>query len=89
MSYYAAYLHMIDPEKNKEVLPRHIEYLDKLDQEGKIFARGPFKDGSGGLVVYIANSFEEAEVLAGNDPHVIEKVRRLELKEWNVWQGNN
>ncbi len=89
MSYYAAFLHMIDPEKNKEVLPRHIEYLDKLDQEGKVFARGPFTDGSGGLVVYIANSFEEAAILAEKDPHVVEKVRRLELKEWRVWQSNN
>ena len=89
MSYYAAYLHMIDPEKNKEVLLRHIEYLDKLDQEGKIFARGPFADGSGGLVVYFVDSFEEAKILAENDPHVVEKVRRLELKEWNVWQGDN
>ncbi len=89
MSYYAALLHMIDPEKNKEVLPRHIEYLDKLDSEGKVFARGPFTDGSGGLVVYIANSFEEASILAENDPHVVEKVRRLELKEWKIGQSNN
>lgn len=86
MSYYAAFLHMIDPEKNQAVLPRHIAYLDKLDEEGKIFARGPFTDGSGGLVVYIADSLEAATYLAENDPHVLEKVRRLELKEWKVWQ---
>ena len=30
MAYYAALLHMLDPKKNLEVLPRHIEYLDKL-----------------------------------------------------------
>ncbi len=84
MGYYAAMLYMLDPEKNKVVLPRHIEYLDRLDKEGKVFARGPFADGSGGLVVYIAESLEEAAALAENDPHVVEKVRRLELKEWNV-----
>lgn len=84
MDYYAAILHMLDPEKNKDVLPRHIQYLDKLDEEGKIFARGPFGDGSGGLVVYIADSLEEATDLAENDPHVVEKVRRLELKEWKL-----
>lgn len=84
MPYYAAMLHMLDAEKNKEVLPRHIEYLDKLEQEGKVFARGPFADGSGGLVVYIADSLEEAVILAENDPHVVEKVRHLELKEWKV-----
>ncbi|GIN97676.1 hypothetical protein J6TS1_35460 [Siminovitchia terrae] len=84
MAYFVATLHMLDPERNKDVLPRHIQYLDKLDKEGKIFARGPFGDGSGGLVVYIADSLEEATVLAENDPHVVEKVRRLELKEWKL-----
>lgn len=82
MNYYAALLHMINPEKNKATLPRHIDYLDRLDARGKIFARGPFSDGTGGLVVYIADSYEEALEMAEGDPHVIENVRRLELKEW-------
>lgn len=84
MAYYAALLHMLDPEKNSEVLPRHIAYLENLDKQGKIYGRGPFADGSGGLVVYIADSFEEALSLAEKDPHIIEKVRRLELKEWKI-----
>lgn len=75
---------MIDPVKNKEVLPRHIAYLDALDKQGKIYGRGPFGDGSGGLVIYIADSYEAALELAENDPHVIEKVRKLELKEWKL-----
>jgi uncharacterized protein YciI len=87
MPYYAAILHMLDPEKNKQVLPRHIEYLERLDQQGKIFGRGPFSDGSGGMVVYIADTLEEAQFMAENDPHVVEQVRRLELKEWRVWQA--
>ncbi|SNT03561.1 hypothetical protein SAMN05444672_105100 [Bacillus sp. OK838] len=84
MAYYAAILHMIDAEKNIEVRPQHIEYLNELDRKGKVFARGPFADGSGGLVVYIADTFKEALSLAENDPHVVHKVRRLELKEWNI-----
>lgn len=84
MVYYAALLHMLDAKRNLEVRPRHIEYLDELDQKGKVFARGPFGDGSGGLVIYQADSYEEALELAENDPHVIEKVRRLELKEWII-----
>jgi len=87
--YYAAILHMLDPEKNEKVRPRHIAYLDKLQQEGKIWGRGPFADGSGGLVVYIADSWEEAKQLAENDPHVLEGSRRLELKEWRAIRGTN
>jgi uncharacterized protein YciI len=84
LAYYAANLHMLDAKKNDEIRPLHIEYLDKLDGEGKIFARGPYKDGTGGLVVYIAETFEEAWDIAANDPHVLENTRRLELKEWQL-----
>lgn len=86
MPYYAAILHMLDAEKNQEVLPRHIAYLDQLDQKGKIFGRGPFADGSGGMVVYIADTWEEALQMAQKDPHVLEGVRRLEIKEWKIWK---
>ncbi|OLN23643.1 hypothetical protein BTO30_03485 [Domibacillus antri] len=82
MAYYAALLHMIDLEKNNEVRPLHVEYLEKLEEKGKVFARGPFGDDSGGLVIYIADSYEEALELAENDPIVTHSVRRLELKEW-------
>lgn len=84
MRYYAAMLHMLDLEKNKKILPYHIEYLNKLDQQGKIWGRGPFSDKSGGMVIYIAENLEEAKYMAENDPHVLEGVRRLELKEWEV-----
>lgn len=86
MPYYTALLHMLDAEKNKEVLPRHIAYLDQLDEQGKIFGRGPFADGSGGMVIYMADTWEEARQMAENDPHVAEGVRRLELKEWKLWK---
>lgn len=82
MGYYAALLHMIDPEKNKEVRPLHLEYLAELEKENKVFGKGPFADGSGGMVVYVADTYEEALHLAENDPAVTHKVRRLELKEW-------
>ena len=84
MAYYAALLHMIDAVKNEETRPLHIAYLDELDKQGKIYARGPFSDGSGGLVVYIADTFEEAFSLAAKDPHVIKRARRLEIKEWEI-----
>lgn len=87
MPYFAAFLHMLDAEKNFEVRPRHIQYLDGLDRKGKVFARGPFGDDSGGLVIYQADNYAEALMLAENDPHVIEKARRLELKEWIIYES--
>lgn len=86
MAYYAAILHMQDPEKNQTLRPQHLGYIEKLEQQGKIFAKGPFTDGAGGLVIYIADSLEEAKELANQDPYVVEGVRRLELHEWKMTQ---
>lgn len=82
MILYAALLETVDPKKDKEILDVHIEYLNTLIHEGKIFAKGPFTDHSGGLVIYKADSYEEAKKMAENDPAVLEGSRKLTLKEW-------
>lgn len=81
---YVAILHMEKPELNLEFRAAHLEYLKELEQQGKIFAKGPFTDGTGGMVIYLADSFKEAQELAGQDPYVIQGVRRLELHEWKT-----
>ncbi len=82
MKYFAAFLPMLDEEKSRAVRPRHLAFLEEQDARGKIFARGPFTDGSGGLVIYNASSLEEAQEIAASDPYVTEGARRLELQEW-------
>lgn len=82
MILYAAILETIDPKKDAEILDVHKAYLQKYIDEGKIFAKGPFTDHSGGLVIYKVDSYEEAKKLAENDPAVLEKSRTLTLKEW-------
>lgn len=84
MAYFAAILHMLDPEKNQEYRQAHVDYLNQLAEQGKIFAKGPFADGSGGMVVYIADSYEEAKEMAEKDPYVVNGVRRLDLREWKI-----
>ncbi|WP_406244068.1 YciI family protein [Tissierella carlieri] len=69
-------------KKDSEILDIHKAYLQKFIDEGKIFAKGPFTDHSGGLVIYKANSYEEAKEMAENDPAVLQKSRTLILKEW-------
>ena len=82
MILYAAILETIDPQKDSEILDVHKAYLQKYIDEGKIFAKGPFTDHSGGLVIYKAESYEEAKEMAENDPAVLQKSRKLTLKEW-------
>jgi hypothetical protein len=84
MAYYAAILEMQDASRNMTLRPQHLEYLKQRYDEGKLYACGPFTDGSGGMVIYIADSPEEAQQIAENDPYVIEGVRRLTLREWKM-----
>ena len=84
MKFYAAILMMKDPEKNKTYRPQHLEFLEEKNKEGKIFARGRFADNSGGMVIYKAESLQEAEALAKADPLVITGARSLELHEWDM-----
>jgi uncharacterized protein YciI len=84
MKYFAAFLMMKDPEKNASYRPQHIEFLTQNEKEGKIFARGRFSDNSGGMVIYIASSLEEAENIAKSDPLVASGARSLEVHEWEM-----
>ena len=58
---YAAILKMVDPIKDAEILEDHIAYLNKYIAEGKIFAKGPFTDHSGELVIIDVENIEEAK----------------------------
>jgi len=84
MKYFAVLLPMLDPDKSREYRPQHLAYLDKMREEGRIFANGKFADGTGGLVIYKAESLEEAQKLAENDPFIIHQARTYELHEWDI-----
>lgn len=82
MNYYAAYSPMKDAEKSQQYRADHLAYLEKLAEEGKVFAKGRFTDGTGGLVIYIAESFQEVEEFVKNDPYVIQGARGYDIHEW-------
>lgn len=84
MAYYAAILYMEKPELNQEYRQAHLDYLAALVEQEKVHLKGPFTDGAGGMVVYKAESLEEAQKIAEEDPYVKEGVRRLELHEWGI-----
>lgn len=82
MILYTALLTTIDKEKDNELLEEHIAYLNKYIDEGKIFAKGPFTDHSGGLVIYSVENMEEAKEIIENDPAIKYNSREYVLKEW-------
>ncbi|SMP44170.1 YciI family protein [Anoxynatronum buryatiense] len=82
MILYAAILNMVDGPMDEMLLDEHKAYLQQLIDAGSIFAKGPFTDHSGGLVLYKADSYEEAMAMASQDPAIVKGSRTLTLKEW-------
>lgn len=82
MILYPVVLKTIDSKKDEEILQVHLDYLNNLIKEGKVFAKGPFTDHSGGLIIFQVDSFEEAKDLIENDPVILNKSREYILKEW-------
>ena len=82
MPYYIAYLKTVDKKKDEEILEEHKAYLQKYLNEGKIFAKGPFLDHSGGLIIYKTHTEEEAYQIALEDPVIQEGSRKMTFKPW-------
>jgi uncharacterized protein YciI len=61
-------------EKRKLYRDEHIARLEKLEREGKLILAGPFGDKSGSLIVFEADSLEEAKAFASGDPYVAKGV---------------
>lgn len=84
MKYFAVLLPMVNEEKSQLYRPEHLEFLEKMSREGKILARGRFADGSGGMVIYMAQSLDEAKSYAEADPYIIHGARGMEIHEWEM-----
>ena len=82
MILYAAILKTINPEKDAEILEEHKAYLQKCIEMGKIYAKGPFTDKTGGLIIFNVTTYEEARMLMENDPITLNNTREYTLKEW-------
>ncbi len=61
-------------EKRKLYRDEHIDRLEKLAREGKVILAGPFGDQSGSLIVFEADSLQEAKAFASGDPYVTKGV---------------
>jgi uncharacterized protein YciI len=65
--------------------PAHRAYLTTLLNEGKLFASGPYADGSGALIVYEADTPEAAQAILKADPfHAAGVFVKWTLRPWKV-----
>src|SRR5229473_5151703 len=74
-----------DPLKVQSVRPLHRDYAQGLAGQGKIVIAGLFSDGAGAIIVYEAESLEQAEALAANDPYAKGGVwTKYEIHPWDI-----
>ena len=66
--------------RRKIYRPAHLANMEPLDQQGRVILAGPLTDKTGSLIVIEADSLEEAERCAQQDPYTVNGVfERVEV----------
>nr|WP_275899520.1 YciI family protein [Bacillus piscicola] len=79
---FAVLLKMKDSELSQKYRPDHLAFLEKHHQDNNVTAYGKFTDGAGGLIIYRAETLEQAEDLVKEDPYIKTGARTYEIHEW-------
>jgi uncharacterized protein len=74
----------------KPYLAEHLAYMIELERQGKLFASGPFGDGSkgDGMTIVRAASEDEARAIALRDPFVENGIRTFTIQSWTLMEGS-
>ena len=82
------------PEEVKANLQAHLAYQQVLESEGKLAFAGPLSDTTGelmqgtGLIIYRAESMDEARQIADADPMHASGARSFTLRKWLINEGS-
>jgi uncharacterized protein YciI len=68
-------------------VPAHIAYVRALNAEGRNARTGYWEERGGGMMVFEAESREEAERIVANDPLVKNRCVEAELHRWITVEG--
>jgi uncharacterized protein YciI len=84
MKFAAVIEYIQDKEKIGQIRPTHRQYLADLKAKGQLAVSGPFMDDFGALIVYEANTKEDAEASLKGDPfHQNGIFVRWTIRPWN------
>jgi uncharacterized protein YciI len=74
----------------KPYLADHLTYMIELERQGKLFASGPFGDGTrgDGMTIVRAATRDEARDIALRDPFVTNGIRTYKIEPWTVMEGS-
>lgn len=76
-----------------DLLPAHWEWLFAQEAQGRVFAGGPFLADDlesypgDGMIVYRAETLQEAREIAVGDPIVVAGLRTVDVRPWELNEG--
>jgi uncharacterized protein YciI len=85
-------VNMSSPPPPIEVVNEHLKYALQLEQDGVLFAAGPFVDDEGkmvgdGMFIVRANTKAEAAEILAKDPIHVGNYRRCTVYGWTLHEG--
>ena len=74
------------PVREQAYWDEHARFMDSLFDAGAVLLGGPFADGSGSMVILLAESSEAARAIFREDPWARQDVLvASEVKEWTIF----
>ena len=76
---------------NKEMVIKHVAHIKKLDDDGKLVLCGPTKGypGVAGMIIFKAESYEEAEAVCKSEPFVAQGYATYTLFSMQIGDREN
>src|SRR5262245_59945220 len=62
----------------------HAAYMQRLMDEGRLFAGGRYMNADGGMAIVTAGGIEEARAMLAADPAITSGIFVAELRHWRV-----
>jgi uncharacterized protein YciI len=79
------------PEQMLPFVAEHLEYMNQLENAGKLFASGPFiQEGvlvGDGLTILQTSTLVEADALMSAEPLIKRGLREFDLRPWELREG--
>jgi len=63
-------------------IPAHLAYVNHLETQGHQAKTGYWRESAGGMLIFQAQSYEEAQKIVEQDPLILNHCVEYELHEW-------
>ncbi|NJN23561.1 MAG: hypothetical protein HC810_03110 [Acaryochloridaceae cyanobacterium RL_2_7] len=78
---------IVDKSTFDQFVPAHLQYVKALIEQGACARTGYWKEAPGGMLLFKADSFEQAQAMVEQDPLIQNKCVDYELHEWVMVAG--